>query len=106
MLGEVVDLKDDKEKRVVALEGEDARFAPELRESIGLKEVCVGLLPEMSALASTFKCHLQLEYKVLTRRLVVLFETFHLLTVEVGDAEHCLREGLDDINAFQLEVEE
>eukprot|EP00965_Chrysotila_dentata_P103899 3431160-Pleurochrysis_carterae.AAC.1 len=39
-------------------ESEDARFAPELREAIGLEEVRVGLLPKMSALASTFieKC--------------------------------------------------
>eukprot|EP00965_Chrysotila_dentata_P141416 4673772-Pleurochrysis_carterae.AAC.1 len=29
-----------------------------------------------------------------------------MLTVKVGVAEHCLRERLDDVNAFQLKVEE
>eukprot|EP00965_Chrysotila_dentata_P077786 2565946-Pleurochrysis_carterae.AAC.5 len=38
----------------------------------------------MSALASTFKCHLQLANDLLTCRLVVLFKTFHLLTVSAS----------------------
>eukprot|EP00965_Chrysotila_dentata_P051554 1710288-Pleurochrysis_carterae.AAC.1 len=52
--GQVVNPSDYKKKRAVALEREDARFAPELREAIALKEVGVKSLPaEMSALAST-----------------------------------------------------
>eukprot|EP00965_Chrysotila_dentata_P099446 3287945-Pleurochrysis_carterae.AAC.1 len=54
----------------------------------------------MSALACIFKCHLQLACEFLTRSSVLLFETFHLLTVEVGVPQHCLREGLDDVNAL------
>eukprot|EP00965_Chrysotila_dentata_P028317 941817-Pleurochrysis_carterae.AAC.1 len=60
----------------------------------------------MSALTSTFKCHLQLAHELLTCRLVILFEAFHLLTVKVGVAQHCLREGLDDVDTFQLKAEE
>eukprot|EP00965_Chrysotila_dentata_P038069 1265462-Pleurochrysis_carterae.AAC.1 len=60
----------------------------------------------MSALVSTFRCHLQLANELLTCRLVVLFKVFHLLTVKVGVAEHCLRESLNAVNAFQLKVEE
>eukprot|EP00965_Chrysotila_dentata_P027597 917223-Pleurochrysis_carterae.AAC.1 len=56
----------------------------------------------MSTLASTFNCHLQLAHN----GLVVLFKAFHLLTVKVGVAEHCLREGLDDVDAVQLKVKE
>eukprot|EP00965_Chrysotila_dentata_P008103 264258-Pleurochrysis_carterae.AAC.1 len=59
----------------------------------------------MSALASTLRCHLELANELLTCRLVVLFKVIHLLTVEVGVAEPCLREDLDDIDAFQLKVE-
>eukprot|EP00965_Chrysotila_dentata_P122727 4056321-Pleurochrysis_carterae.AAC.1 len=36
----------------------------------------------------------------------MLFKAFHLLTAKVGVAEHCLREGLDDVSAFQLKVQE
>eukprot|EP00965_Chrysotila_dentata_P045094 1498014-Pleurochrysis_carterae.AAC.1 len=60
----------------------------------------------MSALPSTFKCHLQLAHELLTCRLVLLLKIFHLLTVKVGVFEHCLREGLDDVDALQLKVEE
>eukprot|EP00965_Chrysotila_dentata_P054492 1808454-Pleurochrysis_carterae.AAC.1 len=45
-VGEVVDdPNDDEEKRAVALEGEDARFAPKLREAVARQEVRVRLLP-------------------------------------------------------------
>eukprot|EP00965_Chrysotila_dentata_P109960 3633237-Pleurochrysis_carterae.AAC.1 len=37
--GEVVDPNDDEEKRAVALEGKDARFAQKLREAVALQEV-------------------------------------------------------------------
>eukprot|EP00965_Chrysotila_dentata_P111902 3700947-Pleurochrysis_carterae.AAC.1 len=60
----------------------------------------------MSALASTLKCHLQLANGFFTCRLVVLLKALHLLTVKVGVAEHCLREGFGDIDAFQLKIEE
>eukprot|EP00965_Chrysotila_dentata_P055586 1844208-Pleurochrysis_carterae.AAC.1 len=48
----------------------------------------------MSALASTFKCHLQLASTLLTCFPVVLFKAFHLLTVKVGVAKHCLLKAL------------
>eukprot|EP00965_Chrysotila_dentata_P031199 1038449-Pleurochrysis_carterae.AAC.1 len=64
---------------------------PKLRAAVAHQEVRVRLLPKMSALASTFKCRLQLANELLTCRLVVFFKAFHLLTVEVGVAEHCLR---------------
>eukprot|EP00965_Chrysotila_dentata_P146064 4825020-Pleurochrysis_carterae.AAC.1 len=74
----------------LALEGsEDARFAPKLHEPVALQKVRICLLPKTSALVSTFKC-----------------QAFHLLTVKVGVAEHCLREGLDHVDAFHLKVEE
>eukprot|EP00965_Chrysotila_dentata_P032290 1076374-Pleurochrysis_carterae.AAC.2 len=57
-------------------------------------------------MASTFETHLQLAHEPLARRFVVLLEIFHLLAVEVGIAQHCLREGFDDVDAFQLKVEE
>eukprot|EP00965_Chrysotila_dentata_P108628 3588151-Pleurochrysis_carterae.AAC.2 len=61
----------------------------------------------MSALASTFKSNFQLAQGLLAcHRLVVLFKAFHLLTVEFGVTKHCLRKGLDDVDAFQLRVEE
>eukprot|EP00965_Chrysotila_dentata_P154024 5090593-Pleurochrysis_carterae.AAC.1 len=56
----------------------------------------------MSALASTFKCHVQLANELLMCRLVVLFKALRLLTVKVGVAERCLRGGLDNVDAFQL----
>eukprot|EP00965_Chrysotila_dentata_P001988 65052-Pleurochrysis_carterae.AAC.1 len=55
----------------------------------------------MSALASTFKCHLQLANELLKCCRVVLFKAFHLLIVKVGVAEPCLREGLDDVDSTQ-----
>eukprot|EP00965_Chrysotila_dentata_P137127 4535641-Pleurochrysis_carterae.AAC.6 len=103
--GEIVDPNDYKKKRAVALESEDAGFAPELRKAVVFEELGVGLLSEMSALASTFKRHFQLAHELLTCPLVVLFEAFHLLTVKVGVAQRCLRESLDDVDAFQLDVE-
>eukprot|EP00965_Chrysotila_dentata_P165392 5461752-Pleurochrysis_carterae.AAC.1 len=60
----------------------------------------------MSALASTFEIHLQLALEPLARRFVVLFEAFHLLAVEVGIAQRCLRKCFDDVDAFQIKVEE
>eukprot|EP00965_Chrysotila_dentata_P042307 1403791-Pleurochrysis_carterae.AAC.1 len=61
----------------------------------------------MSALASTFEGHLQLAHEPLARRFVELLEAFHLLAVEVGVAhQRCLRKGFDDVDAFQLKVEE
>eukprot|EP00965_Chrysotila_dentata_P078428 2583806-Pleurochrysis_carterae.AAC.1 len=60
----------------------------------------------MSALASTFEGHLKLAYKPLARRFDVLLEAFHLLAVEVGVAQRCLRKGFNDVDAFQLKVEE
>eukprot|EP00965_Chrysotila_dentata_P089416 2952574-Pleurochrysis_carterae.AAC.1 len=50
--------------------------------------------------------HLQVPSSLCTRASHVPFKAFHLLAVKVGIAEHCLREGLDDVDASQLKVEE
>eukprot|EP00965_Chrysotila_dentata_P094617 3128342-Pleurochrysis_carterae.AAC.1 len=75
-------------------------------KAVALQELRIRLLPKMPALTSTFKCHLQLAHELLTCGLIVLFKAFHLLTVKVDVAEPGLREGLDDVNAFQLKVNE
>eukprot|EP00965_Chrysotila_dentata_P235198 6200613-Pleurochrysis_carterae.AAC.2 len=81
--GKVVDPNDDEEKRAAALEGEDAR---DVRSGV----------------------YLQVPFSTCTRLSHVSscrsLRTCHLLMVEVGVAEHCLREGLDDVDAFHLEV--
>eukprot|EP00965_Chrysotila_dentata_P023593 782312-Pleurochrysis_carterae.AAC.1 len=93
-----------KKKRAVVLESKDAGFAPELRKAVVPEELGAGLLPEMSALESpssaSFKLHTSFSRVVLSYSSSICSDT-----VKVGVAQCCLREGLDDVDAFQLEVE-
>eukprot|EP00965_Chrysotila_dentata_P249802 6209079-Pleurochrysis_carterae.AAC.7 len=73
-------------KRVVALESEDARFAPELRLAIAFEELSATLSSKIFAFACNFESHLEVTHELLARCLVVSLETFHLLAVEVGVA--------------------
>eukprot|EP00965_Chrysotila_dentata_P213760 6187823-Pleurochrysis_carterae.AAC.6 len=86
-----VDANNDEEKGVVALEA--------------LEEVRVGLLAEQSTPALAFKCFFQFAHKLFTPRLLVLFKTLVLHTVEFDVTEHRLREGFHDVDTFQLKVE-
>eukprot|EP00965_Chrysotila_dentata_P093216 3079391-Pleurochrysis_carterae.AAC.1 len=54
----------------------------------------------------TFDGHLHLAHESLARRLVVLLEAFHVLAIEVGINQRCLRKSFDDVDAFQPAVEE
>eukprot|EP00965_Chrysotila_dentata_P066826 2212052-Pleurochrysis_carterae.AAC.1 len=69
-----------------------------LRKSVAYLPVAKGV---------RFGVHLQVPFSTCTRAShVSSFRTLQSLPLKISVAEHCLREGLDDVDAFQLKIEE